>query len=150
MLETDLDVTEDRKRAEYQRAKMRFAVKKHGGPGGFLNSEDFAQWWLNQFVEQNGCCAYCRTSIFQIRRLINRGAIRTRKVGGDGSRGPNLELDRQNPDGGYSRQNCVLICYYCNNDKSYIYPADQYEQFFGASRRLHFEYLADMLSNGKS
>jgi hypothetical protein len=149
-IETDFSVSKYRQQEEYKRARARFLLKKHGGPEGFLNCGEFATWWLERFVEQDGCCAYCKTSIFQIRWLIDQGAIRTRKVGGNGYRGYNLELDRKNPDRGYSRQNCVLICYYCNNDKSYIYPADQYEQLFGAARRLHFESLAGALLNDKN
>ncbi|WP_143275302.1 hypothetical protein [Bradyrhizobium canariense] len=63
---------------------------------------------------------------------------------------PNLagarhELERKNPDAGYSPENCTLICYYCNNDKSYVYSEDEYRQFFAPARARHFDYLANNL-----
>jgi 5-methylcytosine-specific restriction endonuclease McrA len=38
-----------------------------------------------------------------------------------GRRGFNLEVDRKNPKGKYSPNNCVLACYPCNNAKSDVF-----------------------------
>jgi hypothetical protein len=62
-----------------------------------------------------------------------------------GIRGPSLEVDKKDPHEGYTEGNCVLVCYFCNNDKSYIYPAEDYRRIFGGARRRHFEYVAGEL-----
>ena len=48
-----------------------------------------------------------------------------------------LEVDRINPyDKFYHKENCVLACYFCNNDKSDIFSFDQYKNF--KENRLNF------------
>jgi len=62
-----------------------------------------------------------------------------------GIRGPSLEVDQKNPTRGYTKDNCVLACYFCNNDKSSIYPADVYKKYFGEARKRHFADVAKEL-----
>jgi len=143
--------TDHAHRNEHYRARERLRVKtlysrtKHGTLGGFSSSTELVDWWIKKFEEQDGCCAYCETSIGLINELINAGLLRTRKVNSNGKRGPCLELERKNPNAGYSPENCTLICYYCNNDKSYVYSEDEYRKFFAPARARHFEYLAQNL-----
>ena len=100
----------------------------------FNNAEEFMKWWFEQSKKQNNSCYYCDTPIETIRQLIAEHKLRTRnnrskrdeatgrsincrggaRVGGERER---------NPDKGYSRNNCVLACMYCNNDKSDIFEA---------------------------
>jgi hypothetical protein len=47
----------------------------------------------------------------------------------------------KNNDEGYSPNNCVLACYYCNNDKSYITNGDDYKINFGKNRKKYFRML---------
>ncbi|TFW57953.1 hypothetical protein CT676_27550 [Bradyrhizobium sp. MOS001] len=138
-------------RNENYRARERIRVKrlysrtKHGTLGGFSSSTELVDWWIRKFDEQDGRCAYCETSIDRINRLINADLLRTRKVKRNGKRGPCLELERKNPNLDYSPENCALICYYCNNDKSYVYSEAEYRQFFAPARARHFEYLAQKI-----
>ena len=97
-----------------------------------------AKWFLQQLERQNYCCYYCETSIFVIKKLIAKGLLKTRKTG-NGIRGPILEIDKN--DDLYIPGNCVLSCYYCNNDKSYISAKDDYKKFFGENRKRYFEEL---------
>jgi 5-methylcytosine-specific restriction endonuclease McrA len=108
----------------------------------FASVPDFVDWWHSQFTVQSGSCAYCQTSIVVIANLIKAEHLSVRKVRGGACRGPVLELDRKDPKGPYAPANCALACYYCNNDKSYIYDGDTYRQFFGPARKKHFEFLA--------
>jgi hypothetical protein len=41
-----------------------------------------------------------------------------------GTRGFSFEVDRRNPKGKYSVGNCVLCCYFCNNDKSDVFSSE--------------------------
>ncbi|WP_347265460.1 hypothetical protein, partial [Nitrobacter sp.] len=103
----------------------------------FESADDFVNWWREQPAE----CAYCQTPIVLVKKLIEAGRLTVRKVKGEGVRGPVLELDRMDPKRPYSRLNCALACYCCNNDKSYIYDAKTYREYFGPSRNRHFRDL---------
>ena len=109
-----------------------------------LNTDTFCAWYKNQLQTQDFRCHYCETSIFDINRLIDAGKLKTRKTG-YGVRGRTLEIDKKENDLGYIEMNCVLSCYYCNNDKSYIFDDETYKQFFGPAKRKYFESL---LKNG--
>lgn len=68
--------------------------------------------------------------------------MKARNTRGEGSRGKNLELERRNAEESYNAENCALVCYYCNNDKSYIYSHVEYKKHFGPARKEHFQSLA--------
>ncbi|MBN8987585.1 MAG: hypothetical protein J0H42_05045 [Rhizobiales bacterium] len=137
--------TENYRARERSRVKRLYSRTKHGALDGFSSSTELVDWWIKKFDEQHGRCAYCETSIDLINRLINADLLRTRKVNHNGKRGPCLELERKNPNSNYSPENCTLICYYCNNDKSYVYSEDEYRKFFAPARARHFEYLAQKI-----
>ena len=128
---------------EIQRILGRFNRAKHAP--GFESKSDLSNWYGNQLRQQDCECYYCETSILDIRRLINAGILATRAVGGNGSRGPVLEIDKKLNQLGYTPENCVLACYYCNNDKSYIFGAKDYKNFYGPARHEHFRHLITQL-----
>ena len=115
-----------------------FSRKKHGK--GFLNKYEFVKWFENTIKAQDFKCYYCDTSILDIRLLIKQGKLKIRRIG-YGARGPILEIDRKTNSKGYTKDNCVLSCYYCNNDKSYILNSEVYKKYFGENRKIFFEYL---------
>lgn len=104
---------------------------------GFINKSDFFNWYITKIQREDAKCHYCDTSILKIRELLNLKLINGRKVGpgGSGFRGPNLELDRKDPFGIYSQENCVLSCYYCNNDKSNTFDYETYKNIVGPSKK---------------
>jgi hypothetical protein len=124
-------------KAERERVAKLYG-KKH--KKGFQTKDSFVEWYSNQIQCQNFRCFYCDTSIFDIRSLIDGKKLRTRKTK-HGCRGPVLEIDRKENDKGYSPDNCVLSCYYCNNDKSYITDGDDYKIHFGGNRKKYFRML---------
>jgi hypothetical protein len=128
---------------ERERVKKLYSRTKHTG---FPNAQAFSDWWMSKLTEQNGCCIYCETPIGLIRKLIEGQLLNKRKVG-YGFRGPYLELERKEARGIYDANNCALSCYYCNNDKSYIYSEDEYKEFFAPAKRRHFSHLAQRLSS---
>lgn len=111
---------------------------------GFGSSDDFANWYVEQLKINDCKCFYCDTSIHDIAKLIDQGKLRKRKIR-YGSRGNVLEIDKNNDS--YSQENCVLACYYCNNDKSYIFEKNDYKNHFGSNRKLYFEKLLAQLNN---
>lgn len=134
---------EERKRVRRLYSSKRARANAKGIGFNFLSPERFAEWWEAKFQKQRGCCAYCETPISVIARIIEKESARSRNVRGGGRRGPKLELERKKSRGPYSEENCSLVCYYCNNDKSYIYDDDEYKKFFGPARRKHFKFLAE-------
>lgn len=110
----------------------------------FKSEQELADWWGKQFAVQDGKCCYCKTKISDIQKLINSSLLKTRRVGRNatGERGRQFEVERMDAEGNYySPSNCKLACYYCNNDKSYIFPADDFENFMGKSKGEYFKYL---------
>ena len=134
--------------AERIRVERLYSKSKHAV--GFNNKQGLANWYTAQLGEQNYCCKYCETSIFTIQALIKAGLLKTRKVRGEGVRGPVLEIDKVRNEDGYYPQNCVLACYYCNNDKSYTVDGEAYKTYFGNARKKFFEYLSTLLPSSKS
>ncbi len=124
---------------EHERIKRLFSRKKHGQ--GFKSREDFANWWVGQLSTQGGCCTYCQTPIRLIEMLIREGRLNARSTRGLGKRGLFMELERFDPKGPYRPDNCALACYYCNNDKSYIFSAGDFKKFLAPSKREYFEHL---------
>lgn len=108
---------------------------------GFKTKGEFVKWYLGKLASQNYCCYYCETSILIIRDLIENNKLKARRTG-YGSRGPALEIDKKINSRGYNEENCVLSCYYCNNDKSSIFDGEEYKAHFGENRKKFFEYLS--------
>ncbi|MCG3717656.1 hypothetical protein L5F50_00530 [Aliarcobacter butzleri] len=129
----DIDFIEKEK----LRVKKLFS-KKH--QPGFESRTDLADRFSKRVQEQQFKCEYCDTSIFDIRKLIEKKMLKTRKTA-YGERGPVLEIDKGINEKGYTKDNCVLACYYCNNDKSYIFGYDEYKKYFGENRKKFFTNL---------
>lgn len=128
---------------------MNFNKARHGATAnGFRSATELTTWYLDQFLKQNGKCCYCETPISLIRELIDANLLKVRAVGKNskGRRGYRLEIERINTDNNvYEPSNCMLSCYYCNNDKSYIFPNDDYKKFLAPSKAQYFNYLAKKL-----
>ncbi|REJ84611.1 MAG: hypothetical protein DWQ39_09045 [Bacteroidetes bacterium] len=105
----------------------------------FGSADKLAEWFIAKLKSQNFSCFYCDTSIFEINKLIESGLLKTRAVRGGGRRGPVLEIDKN--DDTYIPENCVLSCYYCNNDKSYTSSKEDYKVYFGRNRHQYFQML---------
>jgi hypothetical protein len=127
---------------EYARAKKNLYKLERKT---FGSADKLAAWFIDKLKSQNFTCFYCETSIFDIKLLIDAGLLKTRAVRGNGCRGPVLEIDKN--DETYVPENCVLSCYYCNNDKSYTSSMEDYKDFFGKNRHQYFKKLLEKLNN---
>ena len=54
-------------------------------------------------------------------------------------------IDKKDASGVYDYQNCVLSCYYCNNDKSNTFGYELYKNIIGEGRRLLWLKLLNQL-----
>jgi hypothetical protein len=93
----------------------------------FESSKDFYDWFT---VENTKGCHYCGLKEEEQIKLIERELIKSKRFStSSGKRGNRLEVDRKNSEGDYSKENCVLSCYFCNNDKSDVFSESQYFEF---------------------
>ncbi len=102
---------------------------------GFGDFKIFYDWYKNQNLEQNGKCFYCGIEEHMVASLFEKGFLESKR-----DRGLHLEIEKLNPDNGYSKDNCVLSCYFCNNDKSDIFDENEYPKFF-QNRKGYLEEL---------
>lgn len=119
--------------------KSMFHTKK---PMGFQNLKMFREWYINH----PKVCHYCSLTEEESQEIVHRGLLTSKRfpLGGQTRRGVFrgywLEIDRKNPNGEYSEENCVLSCGFCNNDKSDVFSDIQYQEFredrVGFLRRL--------------
>jgi hypothetical protein len=127
---------------EYARAKKNLYKSERKA---FGSADKLAAWFIEELKSQKFRCFYCETSIFDINKLIDAGLLKTRAVRGKGRRGPVLEIDKN--DDTYIPENCVLSCYYCNNDKSYTSSKEDYKDYFGKNRHQYFKTLLEKANN---
>ena len=102
---------------EEKKIKKYYSVNK-SKQIGFEDRQSFINWYMHELYINENKCHYCETSILKIRELLNAGLINGMAVRRLGKSGPSLVTDKKDASGIYDYQNCVLSCYYCNNDKS--------------------------------
>jgi hypothetical protein len=107
---------------------------KQGEDFEFTNFNEFYKWYLTQFEKQNGCCYYCKTEESVLTTLFEKKYASVKRP----NRGKHLEVERRDSDSNkYNKTNCVLACYFCNNDKSDIFSENEYFEYL-KDRKLYF------------
>jgi hypothetical protein len=92
----------------------------------FQNFNSFYKWYSTQYQTQNGKCYYCETDEKIIAQLFEKKFQNRKRT----TRGKHLEIERRNStDNLYNEKNCVLACYFCNNDKSDIFDEHEYLEY---------------------
>jgi hypothetical protein len=116
-----------------QQIRNSFNEKRRKGLNGFKDFNDFKDWYDQKVKDKS--CYYCGLTERESQRIIHDGLLTSKRfpLKGITSQGVNrgywLEIDRKNPIGLYSRENCEPSCYFCNNDKSDVFTDEQYEDF---------------------
>ena len=124
--------------------KADFNRRNRNGKDSFGSYELFYDWYRLQ----EKVCYYCGLTEEQSQRIVMTSLLKSNRfpqngVSGRGQgRGVWLEVDRLKPKDNYSAENCVLACYFCNNDKSDVFEGDEYRKF--QSNRA--EYLKKLIS----
>lgn len=99
-----------------------------------LEFEDFSEFY-SWYTKQEKVCHYCKITEEDCRLIVEKGYLKSKRFPENGlitqgrARGMWLEIDRKNPNEKYSADNCVLACYFCNNDKSDVFNETQYLEF---------------------
>lgn len=108
-----------------------FKRRKKAGLNDFGGFNAFKHW----YDSNNKVCHYCGLTEADCQRIVVTGILKSGrfpengKLGRGKHRGMWLEIDRKDPKEKYSPSNCVLCCYFCNNDKSDVFHGDSYKQF---------------------
>jgi len=73
-------------------------------------------------MNKNTKCAYCNIEIHQL-GILRKGG----KIGSKSGRGFSLEIDRISPNLEYTKDNCCMSCYWCNNAKTDEFSASEFK-----------------------
>jgi 5-methylcytosine-specific restriction endonuclease McrA len=127
--------------------KADYSRRKRIEKDAFENFESFYEW----YNQQEKVCHYCGLSEAESQEIVMTSLLTSNRFPKDGKsgrgqgRGIWLEVDRIKPKESYSKENCVLACYYCNNDKSDVFDGDEYKKFL--SNRTG--YLKELINKRK-
>lgn len=92
---------------------------------------------FTQMLKDGKECHYCRTSEDQILRLIEEGKLYKKHI----TRGWSLEIDRKEPNLEYTKDNCVMCCYWCNNAKTDEFRHEEFIEIGKAIENIWHERL---------
>lgn len=96
-----------------------------------LGKRKFFEW----FQQQERKCTYCGIEEKKLIQLFESGKLSTKR-----NRGKSLELERRDAKSNqYSIDNCVFICYFCNNHKSDIISEEDHKKYFAPSIKQYLE-----------
>ena len=111
--------------------KADFSRRLRNDLSDFVNFEEFKNWYSSKEKK----CHFCELKEEECQEIVVTGILKSNrfpkngKLGRGKSRGMWLEIDRLKPKDNYSLNNCVLCCYFCNNDKSDIFHGNDYREF---------------------
>lgn len=109
-----------------RRVRSLYHNKKDLEGFSFPNFRSFYYWYRTQHQAQNGKCYYCKTDEIVISTLFDKKFQNRKRT----TRGRYLEIERRDSTGNlYNEENCVLACYFCNNDKSDIFDEHEYLEY---------------------
>lgn len=99
---------------------------KRGENFHFDDFYTFYYWFIGQYKKQDGCCYYCKTEEAINAELFEKKYTSTKRL----NRGKHFEVERRDSHSNiYNPENCVLACYFCNNDKSDIFSEEEYLEY---------------------
>ena len=78
---------------------------------------------FDQLLEPEQKCEYCHITRKQIDDLIDKRKLYKKHI----TRGWSLEIDRKEPNLEYTKKNCVMCCYWCNNAKTDEFSYDEFK-----------------------
>jgi 5-methylcytosine-specific restriction endonuclease McrA len=106
----------------------------------FENPKAFLDW----YDKHNESCNYCGTTQFELHRIVKlRNDNLTLNQKTKRSKGT-LEIEKLNPNLGYTFENSVLSCPFCNNAKSNLISEKDWRDFFVPAMK---KYINSVLNN---
>ena len=104
--------------------------------------EAFFAWWCEKTPE-NGIrhCCYCGIDENTLKDAFKNGLVISKKPSFSGE----LQIERKNPNGDYSADNCEFACVICNNAKSDMISAEDFKKFFVPGIKEYWEHIEEKL-----
>ncbi|WP_257936671.1 hypothetical protein UPTC5083_00846 [Campylobacter lari] len=110
----------------------------------FEDMKNFAMWYEKAYLKIESKsklkCHYCGIDEEKLKNIFENKLITSKKPSFNSS----LQIERLNPDKGYNEENCVLACCICNNAKSDMISASDFEKYFSNSVK---NFYKDLLEN---
>lgn len=124
--------------------KEKISINSKNKQKGFESIMSFCDWWMNCWNKQAGACIYCETKFSDLDKVIESGKLKQSVRGNRirGGRFPEIErINSEDKSNVYSSENCALVCYYCNNDKSNVYINEHYKKYLAPAKREYIKIL---------
>ena len=103
----------------------------------FKEPEKLIEW----FNSQNDRCNYCKISQSELLKIVsNRQGNLTLNQKTKRSKGT-LEIEKLDPKEGYTFDNSVLSCPFCNNSKSNLISEDDWREYFVPAMKNYFNSI---------
>ena len=119
----------------------RFSQKQKDYKNAFNGSfEAFLAWWCEKTPE-NGIrhCCYCGIDENTLKDAFKNGLVISKKPSFSGE----LQIERKNPNGDYSADNCEFACVICNNAKSDMISAEDFKEFFVPGIKKYWKHIEE-------
>ena len=107
--------------------KQRIASRRYSSIKSRVGSSyDLEKYWarndfINWYIEEKSKCCYCDTTLEDLIKFYNSNKSKRKST-----RGKSLEIERIE-DKPYSKDNCKLCCYWCNNAKSDVFSFEEFQ-----------------------
>lgn len=103
----------------------------------FENPKEFLEW----FDKNKESCNYCGITQFELHKIVkSRSGKLTLNQKTKRSKGT-LEIEKLDPNLGYTFNNSVLSCPFCNNAKSNLISEDDWRAFFVPAMKNYFNSI---------
>lgn len=133
---------------DFQYINGRFSQKQKDYKNAFNGSfEAFLAWWCEKTPE-NGIrhCCYCGIDKNTLKDAFKNGLVISKKPSFSGE----LQIERKDPDGDYSTDNCEFACVICNNAKSDMISAEDFKKFFVPGIKEYWAHIEEEIKKKNS
>ena len=121
----------------YDRFKKKQDDYKDAFNGSF---EAFLAWWCEKTPEDGiRRCYYCEVDERALKDAFDLKIISSKKRSFSGE----LQIERKDPNGDYSADNCEFACVMCNNAKSDMISADDFTTYFVPGIKEYWAHIEE-------
>lgn len=107
---------------------------------------NFPEEEFNKMLDKT-TCSYCGISLAQIEELGKNGKLNNKR---SDTRGYTLEIDRMLPNLEYSKENCCMACYWCNNAKTDEFSPEEFNPIARGINKIWNKRLEDIWKESSS
>jgi len=131
------DFYQNNRDVELAKIRLQGLRNKYSTPArrnGFRSFKNFVDWWCNQ----EGKCCYCEVDEKVSMAAFEKEHITSKKTAWKNGI---LQIERENAGGEYIPENCKLACVLCNNAKSDMISAVDFEKFFADATKNYWDFI---------